>query len=113
MMETLSDGTLDRNKPETHVLGKNYPPVLHGGMIQYIGHSRPQWDLRKRAKPLFATLWGTDELKSSFDGLCFMNGERNYQKRPINSFLHCDQSPLKKPIWSYQGIQALTDQGDD
>ena len=60
IMETLSDGTLDRNKPETHVLGKNYPPVLHGGMIQYIGHSRPQWDLRKRAKPLFATLWGTD-----------------------------------------------------
>jgi len=41
-----------------------------------------------------------------------MNGERNYQKRPINSFLHTDQSPLKKPVWSYQGIQALTDQGD-
>ena len=43
IMETLSDGTLDRHKPETHVLGKNYPPVLHGGMIQYIGHSKPQW----------------------------------------------------------------------
>jgi hypothetical protein len=52
-METLADGELDRNKPETHVLSKNYPPVLHGGMIQYIGHSRPQWELRKKAIPLF------------------------------------------------------------
>jgi len=52
-METLADGTLDRNDPTTHVLSKNYPPVMHGGMIQYIGHSKTQWDLRKRAVPLF------------------------------------------------------------
>lgn len=53
IMETLADGTLDRKDPGTHILGKNYPPVLHGGMIQYIGHSRPQWELRKMAIPLF------------------------------------------------------------
>ena len=53
IMETLADGTLDRNDPTTQVLSKNYPPVMHGGMIQYIGHSKPQWDLRKRAVPLF------------------------------------------------------------
>lgn len=52
-MEVLADGTLDRKDPTTQVLGKNYPPVLHGGMIQYIGHSKPQWELRKRAVPLF------------------------------------------------------------
>lgn len=53
VMEVLADGTLDRKDPTTQILGKNYPPVLHGGMIQYIGHSKPQWELRKRAIPIF------------------------------------------------------------
>ena len=110
-METLADGTLDRNDPSTHSSGDNYPPTLHGGMIQYIGHTRLQWELRKRAVLLFSKLWKTDKLKSSFDGFCFMNGARNYEKRPINSFLHSDQSPMRKDIWSYQGIQTLTNSG--
>ena len=43
-----------------------------------------------------------------------MNGVRDYQKRPINSFLHCDQSPTKDKdkVWSYQGVMTLTDQGE-
>ena len=112
-METLADGTLDRNDPKTQVLSKNYPPVLHGGMIQYIGHSRPQWELRKKAIPLFQTLWKTNNLKSSFDGFCFMNGVRDYQPRPINSFLHCDQAPVHRGVWSYQGVLTLTNSGKD
>ena len=111
-MEILADGTLNRKDPTTQVLSKNYPPVLHEGMIQYVGHSRPQWELRKRAIPLFERLWKTERLKSSFDGFCFMNGNRNYQKVPINSFLHCDQSPTKDKIWSYQGVLTLTDSGE-
>ena len=43
IIEDLAEGKVDRNKPETQILGKNYPPVLHGGMIQYIAHSKPQW----------------------------------------------------------------------
>jgi hypothetical protein len=81
LMETLAEGRLDRNDPSTQVLGKNYPPVLHGGMIQYVGHSEPQWKLRTLCKPIFETLWDTDKLKSSFDGFCFMNGRRNYKAR--------------------------------
>jgi hypothetical protein len=42
-MEYLSDGQLNRHDVSTQKLGKNYPVVLHGGMIQYIGHSRTQW----------------------------------------------------------------------
>jgi ectoine hydroxylase-related dioxygenase (phytanoyl-CoA dioxygenase family) len=113
IMEVLADGTLDKKDPATHSLGKNYPPVLHGGMIQYIGHSQPQWALRKKAVPLFEKLWKTKDLKSSFDGFCFMNGARNYQKRAINSFLHCDQAPVHLDVWSYQGVQTLTDSGED
>ena len=110
-MEVLADGTLSRKDPDSQILSKNYPPVLHGGMIQYVGHSKPQWSLRKRSIPLFQKLWKTDYLKSSFDGFCFMNGNRNYQKVPINSFLHCDQSPTKGKVWSYQGVLTLTDAG--
>ena len=113
VMEVLSDGSLDRNDPNTHVLSKSYPPVMHGGMIQYIGHSKPQWELRKRAVPLFAKLWKTNKLRTSFDGFCFMNGERNYQNRPINSFLHCDQAPIHRDVWSFQGVQTLSNSGED
>jgi len=42
-METLSDGKLDRNDLKTQILAKNYPVVLHGGMIQYIAHTKSQW----------------------------------------------------------------------
>ena len=40
-----------------------------------------------------------------------MNGRRNYQLRPDDAFLHCDQSPTKDHLWSYQGVQTLTDSG--
>lgn len=53
IMEILADGTLDRKDKETQILSKNYPPVLHGGMIQYVGHSQIQWDLRKKTRPIF------------------------------------------------------------
>lgn len=52
-MEKLSLGKLERDDPKTQELSKSYPPVLHGGMIQYVGHSQIQWDLRKQAKPIF------------------------------------------------------------
>jgi hypothetical protein len=48
-------------------------------MIQYIGHTKAQWELRKLAKPLFQKLWNTEQVKSSFDGFCFMNGELDFK----------------------------------
>lgn len=82
-------------------------------MIQYIGHSQIQWDMRKRCKPIFEKLWKTNDLKTSFDGFCFMNGVRNYKPREDNSFMHCDQAPCKNYLWSYQGLVSLTDSGPD
>jgi hypothetical protein len=58
-METLSQGKLDRNEPKTQNLAKNYPVVLHGGMIQYIAHLKSQWELRTICKPIFEEIWGT------------------------------------------------------
>jgi hypothetical protein len=52
--------------------------MLHGGMIQYIGHAQFQWDIRKEiAESVYSKLWSVDkfELASSFDGFCFMTGK--------------------------------------
>jgi hypothetical protein len=46
-------GRLDRHDPQTQILGKNYPPVLHGGMIQYVGHTKTQWEIRRQCQPIF------------------------------------------------------------
>jgi len=62
--------------------------------------------------PLFQKLWNSEQLKTSFDGFCFMNGLKNYQFSPINSFLHSDQSPTRNELWSYQGICHLTKSGE-
>lgn len=111
IMETLSDGKIQKDKPKTHKLDENYPPMLHGGMIQYVGHSQTQWNLRLRCKSIFQKLWQSENLKTSFDGFCFMNGVRRYEQRPQNAFLHTDQSPKRDYLWSYQGIMTLTDSG--
>lgn len=109
MMERLSDGKLDRKKVETQGDIDNYPPIHHGGMIQYIGHSQTQWKLRKSVRQIFVKLWNTEELKTSFDGMCFMNGLLHYEEREENEGLHVDQPPIKNKLWSYQGIMTLTD----
>lgn len=42
-MQKLARGKLNKNDLTTHSDQNNYPPLLHGGMLQYIGHSKPQW----------------------------------------------------------------------
>lgn len=106
-------GKLKKLKRSTHSNDENYPPLLHGGMIKYIGHSQIQWDLRKRCKPIFEKIWDSSDLKTSYDGLCFMHGGRKFEKRPHNAFLHTDQSPMRNKLWSYQGIMTLTDSGEN
>ena len=114
-VEILSEGKVSFEDKSTWEKAKNYPFMLHGGMVQYIGHAQFQWDLRERCSELFAKLWNVDKTKlaSSFDGFCLMNGTRKYLKKQINSFLHSDQSPLKDKLWSYQGAMCLTDNNDD
>jgi len=84
-------------------------------MVQFVGHSQLQWDLREKCSELFAKLWETNQksLATSFDGFCFMNGERNFQKQEVNSFLHSDQSPRRNMLWSYQGLISLTENDDE
>lgn len=114
LMESL--GTVRRDKPATHVRSSHWPPMLHGGMIQYLGHTPLQWTLREQCAPVFSKLYDVPvtELATSFDGLCMMHGARRYQKRgDLLSFVHTDQSPLRKGEWSIQGLINLADAGPE
>ena len=82
-----------------------------GCMIQYVGHSQIQWDLRKRCKTIFELLWETNQLKSSYDAFCFMNGQLKQEPEPMVDFLHADQGGLRDYFWCYQGFVCLTDNG--
>lgn len=52
--------------------------------MQYIGHARFQWELRKLAKPIYQELWETEDVKCSFDGVNFSNGMLNFPFAPEN-----------------------------
>lgn len=110
LCEALGEG-LDRRIPATLQRGRAWPAMLHGGMIQYVGHSAAQWALRERVAPAFARLHGVgaDALATSFDGLCFMSGQRTYQPRGPLSIIHTDQGPHRPARWSVQGLVNLVD----
>jgi hypothetical protein len=57
MMEKLSLGKIKKNDIESQKNQANYPSAHHGGLMQYIGHAKFQWELRKLAKPIFEELW--------------------------------------------------------
>lgn len=109
-LRVLSQGKLS-DDPKTWTVAANYPFLLHSGMVQYVGHAPFQWECRADLAPVFASFWGTEALRSSFDGFCYMDASRRYAPRPIDSFLHTDQSPQREGLWSIQGLLNLTDLG--
>jgi ectoine hydroxylase-related dioxygenase (phytanoyl-CoA dioxygenase family) len=113
VIQILSKGKFKKDDKNTWTKSANMPYMLHGGMIQYVGHSQFQWDLRAECSEIFAKVWETakTDLATSFDGFCFMSGEKSYKKKFDNSFLHTDQSPNKNALWSYQGLINLIDCG--
>lgn len=108
-LQKFSSKLTDDEKSWT--LAKNYPFMLHGGMVQYIAHTKFQWELREKVAPVFAEVWDCKptDLATSFDGLCYMNGNRKYRKQDPLSFVHSDQSPKKDYLWSVQGLVSLCD----
>ncbi len=115
VIEELSNNNVKRDDLATRKKHSNYPYMMHGGMIQYLGHSQVQWDVREACAPIFAELYNVpvEQLSTSFDGLCFMDGTRGYKKQDPTSFLHADQAPSKRFQYSVQGILNLVDNGPD
>jgi hypothetical protein len=89
---------------------KNLPINLHGIFKNYIGHIDSLWEIREKCIPIFAKLWGTDDLLSSFDGACFLYKKPRGQH---NAYFHLDQGKFSFDRISVQGIVNLLDNGPD
>merc|ERR1712096_171019 len=103
-LESLGSG-LDRKDPSTWT-NRNWPgsalgfTTTHGG-----GHTDASWFIRAhpRVNQAFATIWGTEDLLTSFDTfICWrpwwdeeLMEKWKYQK-PYVERLHIDQNPFRK-----------------
>ena len=89
-----------------------WPTVVHGGILpgHGIGHSEAQWFIRgvPKVKEAFASVWETDDLLVSFDGMAL------WRPWPLNeawktnrggTWLHIDQHPITRP--GRQCVQGL------
>jgi ectoine hydroxylase-related dioxygenase (phytanoyl-CoA dioxygenase family) len=94
---------------------ENYPFLLHGGMVQYVGHSKFQWEMREKMTEVFTKVWDCEpkDLATSFDGFCYMDGRKGFPPQSIIETAHSDQSPLRDKLWSVQGLLNLNDCGED
>ncbi|KAL4237523.1 hypothetical protein ACF0H5_002237 [Mactra antiquata] len=77
------------------------------------GHFEVTWRLRLKAKPVFAQLWKTDKLLTSFDAISIgrppEDGAEEFQD--VNKYwLHADTTPSKLGLHAYQGALYLEEQ---
>nr|WIL03187.1 2OG-Fe(II) oxygenase [Cedratvirus borely] len=91
-------------------LKKNMPYTSRGIFKQYIGHTEFCWRMRESVYSTFASLWGEEDLLTSFDGGCFLTGEKNIDYK---NWLHCDQSRKEEGFVCMQGIVNLYDSGEE
>ncbi|XP_046369742.1 uncharacterized protein LOC124144415 [Haliotis rufescens] len=85
--------------------------ILH----QYrIGHFGATWSARLKVKPVFASIWDTEKLLTSFDGVAISKPpeETNGEFDTGSSWLHCDQKPSRKGLHCYQGALYLEEVTD-
>ncbi len=92
-----------------------FPNSFESGIIANygIGHSPASWSCRLRIKHIFAEIYGTDKLLTSFDGMSIVDPKRN--ESPLHfsddelsyDLLHLDQGPHRVGLHSYQGALYL------
>ncbi|XP_041378434.1 uncharacterized protein LOC121390635 [Gigantopelta aegis] len=93
-------------------------PISSHSLIQRYraGHMEPTWAVRLQAKAVFAQLWETNELLSSFDAIAIgrppEDGEEEFSN-PDKHWLHCDQSVARVGLHAYQGGVYLEDAEED
>ncbi len=118
-MENLGTG-IKRDDLATWV-NDNWPNTFSNGIIdQYgIGQSKFLWTIRAKenVRKVFAGLWGTDELLTSFDGcnafrptnskVCTDGKGKSWKTK--GSWYHIDQGAMLKGFQCVQGFVTLTD----
>lgn len=95
---------LDRFEEDSPVRRRS---ILH----QYrTSHSNAAWRLRLHAKPVYESIWGTEKLLTSVDGMSIAEppeqGRSNFSK-PEDCWFHLDQGSRRKGLHAYQGAVYL------
>lgn len=105
----LSDNKLKKSDLKTFGDPNNLPYMWKQSIVQYVAHTKWQWDLREKSAHVFAKLWNTsvNDLASSFDGFCYFNKYLKYETNDPTSWLHTDQAPSKDTKWCIQGVLNL------
>ncbi|XP_063409879.1 uncharacterized protein LOC134693101 [Mytilus trossulus] len=80
-------------------------------MKQYrLSHCEPTWNIRLAAKPVFASIWKTDKLLTSMDGISIGEppelGNTNFGD-PESNWFHMDQGSWREGLHVYQGAVYL------
>lgn len=111
-----SNGAIQRNNPDTW--SNNWPQFSTHGVIKGhgIGQSELLWNVRsnRSIKKVFAQLWNTRQLLTSFDGCCtFRDWRYNSSWKTGSGWNHVDQNPRMKPDkCCIQGLVSLYDQNE-
>lgn len=97
----------ERTSAKTWTLGK-LPHTVRGLFKSVGGMWEFVWRIREAVHPLFAQIWGTTDLKTSYDGMSFMLPKTDTQK--FESWWHVDQNrQIGNRCFSIQGVVFLTD----
>lgn len=78
-----------------------------------VGQSELSWLMRTRPRTLraFASVWGTNDLITSFDGICLFRPWHHYpeHRRTSGGWYHVDQGRTKSGFACVQGLVSLLD----
>lgn len=94
------------------------PPFSHDSLMHYyrVGHFDATWRVRLKSKPVFASLWRTEKLLCSMDGIAIgippELGGGKYRSEDTNWF-HLDQGKTRKGLHCYQGAVYLEETTQD
>ena len=94
-----------------------WPSSYNGIINEYnTGHMTPTWEIRLKTKKVFAQLWETEKLLTSFDAIAIgrppEDGKEAFQK-PGKHWLHTDQTASRLGLHAYQGAVYLEEQCED
>lgn len=103
MWESIEHYTSTMNRPVVRDVPRTYTSFFelmpaHGGLMQHFGwgHRQYVWDVRQNPRVVepFAEIWGTDDLRTSFDGVNCGIGALMSRPRGVfadKTWLHTDQ----------------------
>ena len=101
---------IQRNDPSTWT-NDRWPENFNGIIQRYrIGHAPFIWQARTNPNVIgvFAEIWGTNELLTSFDAMCILRPAEMVNGLEYSpSWFHTDQSPKKHGLHCMQGVLNL------